>query len=107
MSQLVRNLVLFISQICPVPSHYNCRKINCEGSETSSRRVRDTCDDFATIWQGILSHKIFEHVQNFREPFETLCDTSEEIANHCDCFKTALRLTRECKLQAVETVASQ
>ena len=98
MSQLVRNLVLFISQIC---RHYDCRKLNCERSATSARRVRDTRDDFATIWRRILSHKIFEHVQNFREPFATLCDTSKEISNHCDCFKTALRLTRECKSQAV------
>ena len=76
-------------------------KLICEGSATGSRRVRDTRDDFATILRGILSHKIFEHVQNFRKPFATLCDTSEEIANHCDSFKSALRRTRECKSQAV------
>ena len=41
MSQLIRNLVLFISQICRIPIHYDCRKLNCEGSSTSSRQVRD------------------------------------------------------------------
>lgn len=85
--------------------------------ETKLRRVRDKfatgsrhCEDFATIWRAILSHKILNMFkflnmfELFANRFATLCDTSEEIANHCDCFKTALRLTRECKSQ---TVASQ
>ena len=87
-SQLVRNSVLFISQICRVQN-------DCEGSAISSRRVRDTRDDFATILRGILSHKIFEHVQNFRDYFAPLGDTCEEITNHWrlfrDCFATHSR----------------
>ena len=50
MSHLVRNSVLFISQIFYVPK---LLRLNCEGSATSSRRVRDTRDDFATILPGI------------------------------------------------------
>ena len=92
MSQLVRNSVLIISQICHVPKRL---RLNCEGSATSSRRVRDTRDDFATILRGILSHKIFEHVQNFRDYFAPLGDTCEEITNHWrlfrDCFATHSR----------------
>ena len=92
MSHLVHNSVLFISQICRVPKWL---WLNCEGSATSLRRVRDTCDDFATILRGILSHKIFEHVQNFRNYFGPLGDTCEEIMNHWrlfrDCFATHSR----------------
>ena len=62
---------------------------------TSSRRVRDTRDDFATILRGILSHEIFEHVQNFRDYFAPLGDTCEDITNHWrlfgDCFATHSR----------------
>ena len=78
MSQLARNSVLFISQICRVPK---LLRLNCEGSATSSRRIRDTRDDFATILRRILSHKIFEHVQNFRDYFAPLGDACEEITN--------------------------
>ena len=89
MSQLIRNLVLFISQICCVPKWL---RLNCEGSATSSRWFRDTRDDFATILRGILSHKIFEHVQNYCDYFAPLGDTCEEITNHWrlfrDCFAT-------------------
>ena len=92
MSQLIRNLVLFISQICHVPKWL---RLNCKGSATSSRRFRDTRDDFATILRGILSNKIFEHVQNFRDYFAPLGDTCEEITNHWrlfrDCFATHSR----------------
>ena len=92
MSQLARNLVLFISQICRDPKSL---RLNCEGSATSSRRVRDTRDDFATILRGILSHRIFEHVQNFRDYFAPLGDTCEEFTNHWrlfrDCFATHSR----------------
>ena len=92
MSQLIRNLVLIISQICRVPKWL---RLNCEGSATSSRRFRDTGDDFATILRGNLSHKIFEHVQNFRDYFAPLGDTCEEITNHWrlfqDCFATHSR----------------
>ena len=92
MSQLLRNLVLFISQICCVPKWL---RPNCEGSATSSRRFQDTRDDIATILRGILSHKIFEHVQNFRDYFAPLGDTCEEITNHWrlfrDCFATHSR----------------
>ena len=52
----------------------------------SSRRVRDSRDDFETILQGILSHKTFEHVQNFRDYFAPLGDTCEEITNHWRLF---------------------
>ena len=45
--------------------------------------------------RGILSHKIFEHVQNFRDYFAPLGDTCEEITNHGrlfrDCFATHSR----------------
>ena len=84
MSQLVRNSVLFIPQICLVPKWL---RLNCEGSATSSRWVRDTRDHFATILRGILSHKIFEHVQNFRDYFAPLGDTCEEITNHWRLFR--------------------
>ena len=67
---------------------------NCYGPKCPVT-VRDTHDDFATILQGSLLHKTFEHVQNFRDPFASVCDTCEEIRNHGDCFKTALRHTRE------------
>ena len=63
--------------------------------------VRDTRDDFATILQRFLSHKFFEHVQNFRDPFAPVCDTCEEITTHGDCFKTALRPICECLSPAV------
>ena len=92
MSQLIRNWVLFISQICHVQKWL---RLNCEGSATSSRRVWDNHDEFATILRGILSHKIFEHVQNFRNYFAPLGDTCEEITNHWqlfrDCFATHSR----------------
>ena len=62
---------------------------------TSSRRVRGTRDDFATILRGILSHKIFDHVQNFRDYFAPLGDTCKEITYHWrlfrDCFATHSR----------------
>ena len=45
--------------------------------------------------RGILSHKIFEHVQNFRDYFAPLGDTCEDITNHWrlfrDCFATHSR----------------
>ena len=93
MPQLVRNSVLFISQICPVPK--------CEGSATSSRRVRDTRDDFATILRGILSHKIFEHVQNFRDYFAPLGDRCEEITNHWRLFRDCFASHSRCLPPAV------
>ena len=62
---------------------------------TGSLRVRDTRDNFVTILRGILSHKIFEHVQNFRDYFAPLGDTCEDIRNHWrlfrDCFATHSR----------------
>ena len=91
MSQLVRNLVLFNSQICRVPK---CQKINCEGF-THSRRARDTHDGFATILRGILSHKTFE--QNFREPFAPFATHARKGG----CFNAALRLTRDGMSPAV------
>ena len=103
------SLSLIYSQCCREVSHLCCnwfaiqsylsRKYvvfqNCEGSATSSRRVQDTRDDFVTILRGILSHKIFEHFQNFRDYFSPLGDTCEEITNHWrlfrDCFETHSR----------------
>ena len=89
MSQLVRKL-----------ANMSCSKMiatnyDCEGSATSSRRVGDNRDDFAIVLRGILSKKIFEHVQNFRDYFAPLGDTCEEITNHWrlfrDCFATQSR----------------
>ena len=97
-SQLVRNSVLFISQICHVPKWL---RLNCEGSATSSRRVRDTRDDFATILRGILSHKIFEHVQNFRDYFAPLGDTCEDITNHWRLFRDCFASHSRCLSPAV------
>ena len=98
MSQLVRNSVLFISQICRV---LKLLRLNCVGSATSSRRVRDTRDDFATIFGGILSHKIFEHVQNFRDYFAPLGDTCEDITNHWRLFRDCFATHSRCLLPAV------
>ena len=87
MSQLIRNLVLIISQIWRVPK---CLRLNCEGSATGSRRFRDTRDDFETILRGILSHKIFDHVQTFCDYFAPLGDTCEEITSHWRLFPRLL-----------------
>ena len=76
-------------------------RLNCEGSATSSRRVRDTRDDFAIILRGILSHKIFEHVQNFRDYFAPLGDTCEEITNHWRLFRDCFATHSRCLLPAV------
>ena len=76
-------------------------RLNCEGSATSSRRVRDTRDDFATILRGILSHKIFEHVQNFRDYFAPLGDTCEEITNHWRLFRDCFASHSRCLSPAV------
>ena len=93
MSQLVRNSVLFISQICRVPK---LLRLNCEESATSSRWVRDTRDDCATILRGILSHKIFEHVQNFCDYFAPLGDICEEITNHWRLFRDGFATQSRC-----------
>ena len=71
-------------------------RLNCEGSATSSRWVRDTRDHFATILRGILSHKIFEHVQNFRYYFAPLGDTCEEITNHWRLFRDYFASNSRC-----------
>ena len=89
MSQLVRNPVSFISQICRVPKWL---RLNCEGSATSSRRVRDIRDDFATSLRGILSHKIFEHVQNFRDVFAPPGDTWRYMRANYESLATVSRL---------------
>ena len=81
MSQLDRNSVLFISQICRVPEWL---RLNCEELATSSRRVRDIRDDFATILRGILSHTIFEHVQIF-------ATTLRHLATHARKGDLAIR----------------
>ena len=53
-----------------------------DGVETPSMTLRLFLEEFCRLI-------FFEHVQNFHE-------TCEEIANHCDCLKTALRHSREC-----------
>ena len=78
-SQFTRETVAVCSQfilICIASSsHCGSRKLNCDGSANGSRRVRDTCDDFAIVLRGVLSHKNFGHVQNFlqtvRDQFAT------------------------------------
>ena len=98
MWQLVRNSVLFISQIFRVPKWL---WLNCGGSATGSRRVRDTRDDFATILRGIFSHKIFEHVQNFRDYLAPLGDICEEIKNHWRLFQNCFATHSRCLLPVV------
>ena len=48
-------------------AHCGSRKLNCDGSANGSRRVRDTCDDFAIVLRGVLSHKNFGHVHRFSQ----------------------------------------
>ena len=98
MSQLILNLVLIISQICLVPKWL---RLNCEGSATSLRRFWDTGDDFGTILQGILLHKIFEHVQNFRDYFKPLGNTCKDITNHWWLFRDCFATHSRCLLPAV------
>ena len=76
--------------------HCGSRKLNCDGSANGSRRVRDTCDDFAVVLQGVLSHKNFGHVQNFRKQFAT---SSRLLRGYCehlravhDSFETSSRI---------------
>ena len=57
------------------------------------RRVRDTCDDLATVWGGILSHKCFEHVKNFREPFTTSLRRMQGFGNAMRRFHDCLART--------------
>ena len=97
-SHLCRNSVLFISQICLVPKRL---RLNCEGSATSSRRVRDTRDDLANILRGILSHKIFEHVQNFRDNFAPLGDICEGITDSWRLFQNCFTTHSRCLPPAV------
>ena len=72
------------------------RKLNCDGFANGSRRVRDTCDDFAIVLRGVLSHKNFGHVQSFRKPFAT---SSRLLRGYCeplravhDSFETSSRI---------------
>ena len=58
-------------------------------------------DDFATILRGISSHKIFEHVQNFRDYFAPLGDTCEEITNHWRLFRDCFATHSRCLSSAV------
>ena len=88
MSQLVRNSVLFISQICRVPKRL---RLNCERSATSSRQVRDTRDDFTTI----LSHKTFEHVKILATTLRHLVTHVRKLRITGNCLETALRPTRD------------
>ena len=65
-------------------------------SATSSWRVRDIRDDFATILRGILSHKMFEHIQNLCDYFAPLGDTCEEITNHWRLFQDCFTILSRC-----------
>ena len=38
---------------------YLLQKLNCVGSAKGLRRVCDTCDDFAIVLRGLLSHNFF------------------------------------------------
>ena len=67
-----------------------------DGSANGSRRVRDTCDDFAIVLRGVLLHKNFGHVQNFCKPFTT---SSRFLREYCeplravhDSFETSSRI---------------
>ena len=91
MLRLVRNPVSFISQICRVPKWL---RLNCEGSATSSRRVRDTrvtlrlfCEEFCRI-KFLNMFKIF--ATSLRH-LATLGNTCEQITNHW-------RLFRDCEV---------
>ena len=100
-SQFTRETVAVCSQfilICIANSSHivGSRKLNCDGSANGSRRVRDTCDDFAIVLRGVLSHKNFGHVQNFRKPFAT---SSRLLRGYCeplravhDSFETSSRI---------------
>ena len=71
-SRNCRSLFANYSYLYPkLVAHCGSRKLNCDRSANGSRRVRDTCDDFAIVLRGVLSHKNFGHVQNFRKPFAT------------------------------------
>ena len=78
-----------------LPRKYVVFRNDCDEIARGRRQVRDTHDDFATILWGILSHKNFEHVQNFRDYFAPFGDTCEEITHHWrrfqDCFTTYSR----------------
>ena len=50
-------------------------------------RARENRDDFVTILRGFLTH-----IQFFRKPFPSVCDTCEDIANSRKRFKTGMRL---------------
>ena len=99
-SQFTRETVAVCSQFIHIcianSSHCGSRKLNCDGSANGSRRVRDTCDDFAIVLRGVLSHKNFGHVQNFRKPFAT---SSRLLRGYCaplravhDSFETSSRI---------------
>ena len=93
MSQLVRNLFLFISQICRVPK---LLRLNCEGLATSSRRVRDTRDDFVRpICEEFCFIKFLNMFKMFATTLRHLATHARKLKMTDDCFKTALRPTRD------------
>ena len=94
-SQLCRNWFAIQSYLS---RKYVVFQNDCDLIARGRRQVRDgfeTPATTATILRGILSHKIFEHVQNFRDYFAPLGDTCEDIKNHWrlfrDCFATHSR----------------
>ena len=76
-------------------ANMSCSKMiatKLRGSATSSRRVRDNRDDFATILRGILSHKI---LNIFATTLRHLATHARKLQITGDCFETALRPTRD------------
>ena len=64
---------------------------------TGSRHPRRLCDYFARN----LSHKFFEHVQNYRDYFAPLGDTCEDITNHWRLFRDCFASHSRCMSLAV------
>ena len=96
MSQLVRNLELFISQSCHVPKSLRLLEI-----AIGPPRVQDTRDDCDYL-REILLHKIFEHVQNFRKHLRLFVTHARKLQITATVSRPlVLKLTHECKLQAV------
>ena len=69
--------------------------------------MRHSCDDFAIVLGGFLSHKNFGHVQNFRELFATswrlLGGLCEPMQTFHDSLETSSQI--ESHLHPSEIVA--
>ena len=64
--------------------------------------VRDTCDVFAIVLQGLLSNKNVLHVLNFRNR-----DSCGDVANPCERLTTVLRLAREWNLSHAREIGAE